>query len=89
MFALELIKRMNSCIINIINNDVFITFLQIVKKGSVKFWSMGTNDNYKLTGNRSIANTNFESFSLGDFSGKVKIEIIMDGQQIIKNFTIQ
>ncbi len=89
MFAFELTGQMNSCIINIIKQDVYVTFLQIVKQGTIKIWNFNNSDgNNNLNINRPLENTNFESFNLGNYWGKVKIEVKMDGQQITKEFII-
>lgn len=80
---------MNNLILNITEKLAFFTFSAIVEKGIIKIWFQETgNDVDRLVCKRLIDHTNFESISLENEHGKLRIEVTMDGQQITKSFTV-
>jgi arginine deiminase len=77
---------MNQCIINVVDKSIFIAFEQIVEKGSIEVWN--TEGNKDAVAKREILNSNFENLCLKLKRGKYKVEISIDGQQIIKTINI-
>ena len=85
----EKTDMMNNLILNITDKLAFFTFSAIVEKGVIKIWFSETGSKQeRLVCKRRIVHTNFESISLNDGHGKLRIEVTMDGQHIKKCFTI-
>lgn len=79
-------SQMNQCIITIIEKSVLVTFVEVVKKGSIEVWSIVGKSTSVYT--KEIQHTNFENLPLNLGKGKYRIEILMDGQQITKTINI-
>jgi len=77
---------MNQCIINVVDKSVFVAFNQIVEKGSIEVWDI--DGNVKPLSKKEVIKTNFENLNLTLSKGKYRLEILMDGQHIIKTITI-
>ena len=77
---------MNQCIINVVEKSVFIAFNQIVDKGAIEVWQI--NGKNTPVCQIEILNTNFEDLKVNLEKGKYRLEIQIDGQQIVKTIDI-
>lgn len=85
MFA-ESFLQMNTCLINIIEKTIVVTFNQIVGKGEIVIYN--PKENGEPLAIKKITNTNFESITLKKNKGKYRLEINIDNHQIIKFINI-
>ncbi len=78
---------MNSVMINQFGEHVFFTFSEIVEQGSISIWQSDRDSKKdKLITDCLIHHTNFKSIVLDRFQGKFYAVIVMDEQQITKEF---
>jgi len=75
---------MNHCIINVVEKSIFVAFNEIVDQGYITVWKL--NGKEKPIIKKEIINTNFQNINLDN--GKYRVEIDIDGQQIIKTINI-